>query len=410
MARQVYGDSYGQVFQNELGLDAARDARVNNAMADQRYRQQQADLVGQQQASLQQQQDQMAQSAAAQQAALMQQMGFHADETDYRNRSLNQQASLNLADLASREKIANMANTETNKRLDLGTGNQLYSEAFQAITNGLVKTPDHLKALVGTNLTPDQNNRLGIYLAQAHERRVKAYNDQVTAANNLGLEYARQVGPFEAGAADAQKKIAAAPLAADKHWYMPSTYGPSREDLTAAPPMALRSYNDAMDKFNTTLGKDKRLGGMVSQDVGTHQFVPAMDVPEDFPGSTATIATLNQGSRAAMPPTPATPQVVAPGAATSPQMPLTPVSDKWVPVQGTNIVIHPAVQEDILTKVNALPMLPNETVTAYRGRQHQYSVQLTQQALASNTARVNQPVSAPMELGPFDGPNTMGNY
>lgn len=365
----VYGDSYGGVAQNSLALDAGRDSRYFQSLADQRSRERAASAANLAQQGLDQQRA-LAQAQMAQAFQLDQQRGQD------RHAELAQQADQFNRNLDASFLLQKMKEAPIADRLTMRDRFQVRNQTATDIDRGVIRTPDALDSYVGGVLPEDDMNRLRLQLNEQHNRLLTAFGQQQKLADNYNAQWGQQVGPLKTAADLIQSQraaeVAAAPSDSQMHGWLgyfrpeiqahpfkPWTYGTTKESLQANPVAQLapvRMFNQADEEFQKNLLKDKRAQSQLTQDAATHQFVPVMPQPEAWGSPT------NSGSATVIPPLSAAPSTqVAPLAAPAPAA---PSLDSWVPLtkggQPTGQLIHPAAWSNIQAQLAALPGDPQD--------------------------------------------------
>lgn len=319
----AYGDSYGGVAQNALALDAARDARYFQSLADNRDRQREADTfsLGQQQlsqaaaeAQMRQSQNQIGNSLAQQQ---MQQQAYEAE----RNRQ-NELA------------VTNVRVSPYENKLDARTKLGVYQQVYQGINNGTIRTPGDLAASASGVLDPADMDRLAVALDGANSKMSTAFQNQQGNANRFNSDFATQVGSYYPAYSHAEALASAAPIAADLNFYQrhaPSFMGgvTPRETLQNDP--AIGRYTSALSNFEAGLAKN-RVAQSLQYDPSNplHPFAPSMQAPPQLFSGGA------DSSDSAMPP-------VAPSAAA------------WQNPPGTNLEWHPDAMARLKAAMAAAP-------------------------------------------------------
>lgn len=345
----AFGDSYGGVAQNELALDAARDSRYFQSLADQRSRDRAA-----QDYNLAQQQ--LAQQHATSQAQLAQAFAEHRDAVNYQQQALNQAAQEADANRQNELNITNLRVAPYANKLDARTQANIYNQAWVGINNGSIRTPQDL-ATFSNALTPDDINRLMPALNEAHNRLLTAFGNQQAQAGRFNSDFNTQVGPTVGPYNTAEQQISAAPAtSAQQSWpAYAASFIPllgrnfqTQADYAKNPPPAVSQYKNALMNFEQGLQKNRAASSLNFDPTNPHQpFSPTMETPPSW----------NSQPSGILPPM-ATP-------------PTTGASDGWVPVKdaaGHTYEVDPMefqrMSETVKSQLASLsPTDPNYAVT-----------------------------------------------
>lgn len=331
MPRYIFGDSYGDVGNRELATDQSNDSRFFNWLAANRAQQEMADKAKSGSENLQLSYDQLAAAQDNQQA-----------DRDYRMQALNQNANLFNKQIASNSDIAKMQLLAGQHHLDRADTTQAYNEAYNAIQSGNVTTPQELEQLIGDRITPEQKQRLGVYLATSFNKHKLAYDEGERARQAMDQEYQNRVGPYQSQVDEISKKITTAPNAADVNWTTPHLWNwfganPTKEklqaDLQNSGPVMMR--NSAQERLFQDMGKSHRLDKLVDYDPMSHSFVNIVPKPTPLGG-------LPTSSGAQSP------------SASPEQQTGVPVAN-WIPVPSVGIRVNPSVFASIKQGASTLP-------------------------------------------------------
>lgn len=322
MQPQAYGDSYGGVAQNALALDAARDARYFQSLADNRDRQREADTFSLGQQGLDQ--------ARAEAQARQSEFQF--------NNSLAQQQLQQQAYEAQQNRQNELALTQMRvspyeNKLDARTKLGVYQQVYQGINNGTIRTPGDLATSAGGVLDPADMDRLSVALDGAHAKMATAFQNQQGNANRFNSDFATQVGSYYPAYSHAEAIASAAPIAADLNFYQrhaPNFMGgvTPREALQADP--AIGRYTSALGNFEAGLAKN-RVAQSLQYDPSNplHPFAPSMEAPAQWGAS-------------------------APGASSdAPISPVAPLVTAWQPLTAWGVELHPDAARRIQAAVAA---------------------------------------------------------
>lgn len=386
MPQFIYGDSYGDVGNRALATDQASDARYFQMLAANRAAQEEANRVANQQANLGFQYSNMNATLGDAAANRAQQLQLSGVNSDFQNRSLAQTAELADKGIQAQKDIENMKLLDTDKRLDLGEQGRLHQEAYQAIQTGSVRTPDQLTAFLGGKLPAADSDRLHMVLQEANNERLKQYGSGNNAAETVNQEYKQRVlDPYQSGYDAAQKKIATAPYAADKHWYFPSTYGASKEDLAQSTPVS--SYTMARTKFFEDLAKNKSYNALTEYDPFANRFVNTVPRP-DVGGVPVT-----------QPQAAAAPGISAVTALTT---------DNWIPYPSAGIRVNPVDAADI--KLRAAAFKNPADQSAYVRQRLQQAIQQGRAIPLARPPVPSLPSPIPFQsMGPPQAPQPTGS-
>lgn len=334
----LYGDSYGDLGRQDLQHDAARDSRyfqllqdARNQEAANRRAQEHADSVGLQMAQL---------GLSTQENNANRALAFqnHNDSTDYQNRQLSQNSDLFRQQLAQGLKIAQMNLDAATGRTGDAERDKVYNEAYQAIGQGAIQTPDELQAFAGNKLHPEDFDRLSTWIQRGFDQRKAAYDQGNRASQTLNEEMSRRLAPLQPAY---DKALEAIKGSVPAHTLNPTTwFRPTTESAVQAAP--IQFYNLERDKFMDEVNKAKPYQNVVTYDPQSQKFQSMIPAPKAFGTN-----TLDTPNRVPMLPPDASTRAAAAGSALP--------ADSWVPVPSAGIKVHPGVWNVIKQTAATIP-------------------------------------------------------
>jgi len=364
----IYGDSYNDLTRGDQNYDAARDQRYFQLLADLRGRERAAQAASEHQDAMELAFRQLAQQGLENNANRQVQLLTQGADQDYRNRALGQNANLFQNQLDQGMKIAQMNLDAQNRVHNASDADKLYNEAFQAIGQNTIQTPEQLDTFVGDQLPPDYKSRLGAWLNEAQTKRTAGYDAGNRAAEVLNAEWARRIAPFQSQYDAAQAKLPS--TVPEKHWYWPSTWGHEQfSDVQNSVPVM--QYNQARTKFFEDLAKNKSYQGLADFDPTAApggKFVNVVPRPASIPQMQGPPAPLSPSAGAEIPPT---------------SSPIEVPSSQWKELPQLGLKVHPLIYQSIVKQASAFKTEADKSA---------YLQRAWQDALRSGTA---QPIVSP---------------
>lgn len=285
----AYGDSYGGVAQNALQLDAARDARYFQSLADERAR-----VAQGQQYDIQQQQ--LNQGRAEAQARMAQSLAEFQSTNQLQQQSLAQQAYEAERNRQNELAVTQLRVSPYQDRLGARDRLQVYNQVWNGINNGSIQTPQDLESSSAGVLAPDDIARLTVALQGAQSKMSNAFQTQQTAAGRFNSDFQGQMGPYLQGYQQAQQQVQSAPATfSDAPWYQqmgaiaslgmyhPKTQAYYAENPSANLPPQIPAYENRLNQFEQGLQKNRAAANLRFDPTNPQQpFSPSMAMPPSF--------------------------------------------------------------------------------------------------------------------------------